>query len=187
MTYEGFYLWAEGVKKAGSDRPHEGDRGAGESASLRRAGGKVALDLQTHHTTRKPISPRSRTGSSGARELLAAAARRHPAVCDLIKKPNDNQQYMIDSRSDRWSRPAKSDSRSVPATWTISSSSRSERHRVAASSCQPRAGHHLRHDADHQPGPWRVPDARRLCRDARPMRGSTSGSRCWWWRRSWSG
>ena len=44
-------LWAEGVRKAGIDRPHEGDRGAGDRHRLRRPG------RQDHDRPARPTTP----------------------------------------------------------------------------------------------------------------------------------
>ena len=49
-TYEGFYLWAEGVKQGREHRSHGGDQGAGDRPELRRS------LRQGHHRPRRPTT-----------------------------------------------------------------------------------------------------------------------------------
>ena len=98
-TYDGVNLWAEGVKKAGSHRPDEGDRGAGERHQLRRAG------RARPRSTRRPTTPSldvyhrrgEEQGLPGAGDLPAAAAVRHAiASATCMKNPNANKQFVVD-------------------------------------------------------------------------------------------
>ena len=95
-TYEGVHIWAEGVKKAGSvDRVKEiealegGIKVAGPS-------GEVTVDKPTHHAIRS-------TYLAVVKDKKWDVVETYPdqppadtaAVCDLVKKPNDNQQYVV--------------------------------------------------------------------------------------------
>lgn len=95
-TYEGIYLWAEGVKKSNSiDRMKviaELEDGVGFAGPS----GTVTLDKQTHHATRNAYL-------ATVKEKLWSVTDSYPdqkpldtaAVCDLVKNPRDNQQYVI--------------------------------------------------------------------------------------------
>ena len=101
MTYQGMYLWADAVKKAGTRRPHEGDRGA--RAATPRSTGRPArprIDPQTHHTILDVYIGEARDKKF---EVLEKFSQQKPAdtqaVCDLKKNPNENKQYVIDVKT----------------------------------------------------------------------------------------
>ena len=101
MTYQGVNLWAEAVTKAGTHGSHEGHRGAGNRSFFRRPCGKDddrSGDPSLHH---RRLYRRMRKISSG--RCWSRIPQQKPvdtaAVCNLIKNPNDNQQYIIDVKT----------------------------------------------------------------------------------------
>jgi branched-chain amino acid transport system substrate-binding protein len=95
-TYEGFYLWVEGVKKAGSIDRMKVIEALEAGLSFDGPSGKVTLDKQTHHAIRNAYL-------ADVRNKLWSVTDTFPnqkpsdtaAVCDLVKNPRDNQQYVI--------------------------------------------------------------------------------------------
>src|ERR1700724_3137157 len=95
-TYQGFRIWAEAVKKAGSiDRmkviePREAE------ISTKTPAAKVTIDPQTHHCV---LDVHIAEVNDKKLKVLEDFAQQKPsdtaAVCNLIKNPNDNQQYVI--------------------------------------------------------------------------------------------
>ena len=96
-TYQGIQLWAEAVKKAGTIDRDEGDRGARNRHQHRRA------DAARSRSTRRRITASLDVHIAEVEDkklkVLEDFAQQKPAdtaaVCDLIKNPNDNQQYVI--------------------------------------------------------------------------------------------
>ena len=95
-TYEGFHLWVEGVKKAGTIERMAVIEAMESGLSFDGPSGKVTIDHATHHATRNAyigvVANRKWTVVEtfpDARPLDTAA------VCDLIKKPNESKQYEI--------------------------------------------------------------------------------------------
>jgi urea transport system substrate-binding protein len=95
-TYEGFYLWAAGVKAAGSlDRMKVIEALEG-GISFDGPSGKVVLDHATHHATRNAYLAVVKDKKWSVIETFEAQKPLDTAgVCDLIKNPRDNQQYVI--------------------------------------------------------------------------------------------
>ena len=95
-TYEGIYLWAEGVKKAGSIDRMKVTEALEGGVSFDGPSGKVTLDHATHHATRNAYLATVKdklwqiTGSFPDQKPMDTAS-----VCDLVKNPKDNQQYVI--------------------------------------------------------------------------------------------
>lgn len=95
-TYQGFKLWAAGVKKAGSlDRMKVID--ALESGiSIDGPSGKVTLDAETHHCV---LNVSIAEVKNKQLNIVETFKQQKPsdttAVCNLKKNPNDNQQYVI--------------------------------------------------------------------------------------------
>jgi len=95
-TYQGFKLWAEGVKKAGTlDRSKLLD--ALESGlSIQGPSGKVTLDPATHHCV---LNVSIAEVKNKQLEIVKTFEQQQPsdtsAVCNLVKNPKDNQQYVI--------------------------------------------------------------------------------------------
>lgn len=95
-TYQGFKLWAEGVKKAGTiDRLKV--TGALESGiSIDGPSGRVSIDPPTHHCI---LNVSIAEVENKKFKILQTFDQQPPtdtsAVCDLKKNPKDNQQYVI--------------------------------------------------------------------------------------------
>ncbi|MBU1442184.1 MAG: transporter substrate-binding protein [Gammaproteobacteria bacterium] len=95
-TYQGFKLWAEGVKKAGSlDRIKMID--ALESGiSIEGPSGKVTIDGPTHHCV---LNVSIAEVKDKELKIVETFKQQEPtdtsAVCNLKKNPRDNQQYVI--------------------------------------------------------------------------------------------
>ncbi|MBX9458022.1 MAG: transporter substrate-binding protein [Rhizobium sp.] len=96
-TYEGFYLWAEGVKKAGSLDRMAIIEALESGISFDGPSGKVTIDHATHHVTRNAFLAEVKDRKWSVLESFPDAKPLDTAgVCDLIKNPSDNQQYVID-------------------------------------------------------------------------------------------
>jgi urea ABC transporter substrate-binding protein len=95
-TYEGVYLWAEGVKKAGSVERMKLIEGLESGIAFDGPTGKVTIDKATHHTTRNAFLAEVKDRKWKVLESYPDVAPADTAsVCDLIKNPNDNKQYVI--------------------------------------------------------------------------------------------
>lgn len=96
-TYEGVYLWAEGVKKAGDLDRMKVIEALESGISFDGPTGKVTLDQATHHTTRNAFLAEVKDRKWSVLESYADVKPLDTAsVCDLVKNPADNQQYVID-------------------------------------------------------------------------------------------
>lgn len=96
-TYEGVYLWAEGVRKAGSIDRMAVIEALERGISFDGPTGKVTLDQATHHTTRNAFLAKVKDRKWSVTESFADAKPLDTAsVCDLVKNPTDNKQYIID-------------------------------------------------------------------------------------------
>src|ERR1700743_3099625 len=95
-TYQGFNLWAAAVKKAGSIDRMEDSEALETGISMDAPSGKVTIDPPTHHCV---LDVHIAEVSDKKLKVLEDFAQQKPAdtaaVCDLIKNPNDNQQYVI--------------------------------------------------------------------------------------------
>jgi urea transport system substrate-binding protein len=95
-TYEGVHIWAEGVKKAGSidrlkviEALETGIKFAGPS-------GDVTVDKPTHHAVRSAYLAVVKDKKWNVVETYPNQPPADTAaVCDLVKNPNDNQQYVV--------------------------------------------------------------------------------------------
>jgi urea transport system substrate-binding protein len=95
-TYEGFYLWVEGVKKAGSLDRTKLIEALETGIAYDGPSGKVTLDHATHHVVRNAYLAKVVDKKWNVIETYPDAKPLDTAgVCDLIKKPTDNQQYII--------------------------------------------------------------------------------------------
>jgi branched-chain amino acid transport system substrate-binding protein len=95
-TYEGVFLWAEGVKKAGSVERMKLIEGLESGISFDGPTGKVTIDKATHHTTRNAFLAEVKDRQWKVLESYPDVAPADTAsVCDLVKNPNDNKQYVI--------------------------------------------------------------------------------------------
>lgn len=95
-TYEGVHIWAEGVRKAGTvDRVKVIDA-LETGLSFAGPSGTVTVDKPTHHAIRSAYL-------AVVKDKLWDVVETYPdqkpldtaAVCDLVKNPNDNQQYIV--------------------------------------------------------------------------------------------
>ncbi|TFF27699.1 urea ABC transporter [Jiella endophytica] len=99
-TYEGLYLWAEGVKKAGSIDRMKVIEALEGGVSFKGPSGEVKLDPATHHTVRNAYLAQVKDRKWNVLETFDAVPPSDTAmVCDLSENPDDNQQYVIDIKS----------------------------------------------------------------------------------------
>lgn len=95
-TYQGFKLWAEGVKKAGSVEIGKVTTALESGISINAPSGKVSIDPATHHCILNVSIAEVR---SKKLNILQTFQQQSPidtsAVCNLQKNPKDNQQYVI--------------------------------------------------------------------------------------------
>ena len=95
-TYQGFRLWAEAVKKAGSVDRLKVIEALETGISIDAPSGKVTIDPPTHHCV---LDVHIAEVNDKKLKVLEDFAQQKPAdtaaVCDLIKNPTDNQQYVI--------------------------------------------------------------------------------------------
>ena len=94
-TYEGIMIWAEAVKKAGSLDRLKVITALESGITIEGPSGKVTMDPKTHHTIRNAYlaKPKNRKW-----KIMASFPDQYPAdtggVCDLIKKPTTNKQFV---------------------------------------------------------------------------------------------
>ena len=96
-TYEGFMLWAEGVRKAGAIERDKLIPVLESGISVDGPSGKVSLDNKTHHAVRNAYL-------AVAKDKLWDVLKSYPdqqpsdtaAVCDLVAAPNTNKQFVIE-------------------------------------------------------------------------------------------
>ena len=95
-TYQGVRLWAEAVKKAGSIDRMKVIEALETGISIDAPSGKVTIDSPTHHCV---LDVHIAEVADKKLKVLEDFAQQKPAdtaaVCDLIKNPTDNQQYVI--------------------------------------------------------------------------------------------
>ncbi|MCQ0988695.1 urea ABC transporter substrate-binding protein [Jiella marina] len=96
-TYEGVYLWAEGVKKAGTLDRMKVIEALESGISYKGPSGEVTLDGPTHHTVRNAYLAQVQDRKWNVLETFQDVQPSDTAmVCNLAENPNDNQQYVID-------------------------------------------------------------------------------------------
>ena len=95
-TYQGFKLWADGVKKAGSLDRMKVITALESGISIDGPSGKVTIDAQTHHCV---LNVSIAEVKNKQLNIVETFQQQKPsdtsAFCDLKKNPNDNQQYVI--------------------------------------------------------------------------------------------
>ena len=95
-TYQGMHLWAEGVRKAGSVDRMKVIEALESGLSIDGPSGKVTMDPPTHHCTLDVHVAEVRDKKL---KVLEAFPGQKPvdtaAVCDLIKNPSENKQFVI--------------------------------------------------------------------------------------------
>ena len=95
-TYQGFKLWAEGVKKANSVEIGKVTTALESGISINGPSGKVTIDPATHHCI---LNVSVAEVKAKKLNILQTFPQQAPtdtsAVCNLQKNPKDNQQYVI--------------------------------------------------------------------------------------------
>lgn len=95
-TYQGFKLWAEGVKKAGTLETGKVITALESGISIVGPSGKVSIDPATHHCVLNVSIAEVRNKQLNIVETFQQQAPLDTsAVCNLIKNPRDNRQYVI--------------------------------------------------------------------------------------------
>jgi branched-chain amino acid transport system substrate-binding protein len=96
-TYNAVHHWANGVRKAGSLDRMPVIEAIESGSTVAGPGGPSTIDPRTHHCTTDVHIARVR---NHAFEILESFPNQAPsdtaAVCDLVKNPDDNQQYVIE-------------------------------------------------------------------------------------------
>ena len=95
-TYQGFKLWAAGVKKAGTLDQDKLTAALESGISYDGPSGKVSIDPATHHCV---LNVSIAEVKNKQLNILQTFQQQAPtdtsAVCNLQKNPKDNQQYVI--------------------------------------------------------------------------------------------
>lgn len=95
-TYQGFKLWAEGVKKVGTTDRLKVTSALESGISIDGPSGRVSIDPPTHHCI---LNVSIAEVENKKFKILQTFDQQPPtdtsAVCDLKKNPKDNQQYVI--------------------------------------------------------------------------------------------
>jgi urea transport system substrate-binding protein len=95
-TYQGVHLWALGVKKAGSTDRMKVIQALESGISFDGPSGKVTIDPATHHCT---LDIQIAELKNKQWVVLESYKQQPPsdtaAVCNLIKSPNENKQFVI--------------------------------------------------------------------------------------------
>ncbi len=95
-TYQGFKLWAEGVKKANSVDIAKVTTALESGISIDAPSGKVSIDPATHHCVLNVSSAETRNKQLNIVQTFRQQVPTDTsAVCNLQKNPRDNQQYVI--------------------------------------------------------------------------------------------
>ena len=95
-TYQGFNLWAAGVKKAGTLDQAKLTTALESGISYDGPSGKVSIDPPTHHCVLNvSIAEVKNKQLNILQTFLQQAPTDTSAVCNLQKNPKDNQQYVI--------------------------------------------------------------------------------------------
>jgi urea ABC transporter substrate-binding protein len=99
-TYEGFSLWAEGVKKAGTIDRMKVIAALETGLSFNGPSGLVTIDHATHHVIRSAYLA---VAKNKQWDVFASYANQKPsdtaAVCNLIKHPATDKQYVINVKA----------------------------------------------------------------------------------------
>ncbi|HTW29377.1 MAG TPA: ABC transporter substrate-binding protein [Acetobacteraceae bacterium] len=99
-NYEGYHLWAKAVAMAGSLERMAVIKALEKGISIDGPSGKVTIDPATHHTIRNAYLG---VAQNKAWKVIASYPDQFPAdtaaVCNLIKRPNTNKQFVVDVKS----------------------------------------------------------------------------------------
>ncbi|WP_449220929.1 ABC transporter substrate-binding protein [Tistrella mobilis] len=95
-TYEGFHLWVKAAQQAKSIDRMKVIEALETGLSFDGPTGTVTLDKATHHSVRNAFLAEAK---DKLWDVVASYPDQKPsdtaAVCDLVKNPNDNKQYVI--------------------------------------------------------------------------------------------
>jgi len=95
-TYEGFHLWAQAVKQAGSIDRMKVTEALEAGMSFDGPSGKVTIDKATHHVVRNAFLADVKDRKWNVLETFPDAKPQDTAaVCDLVKNPTEAKQYEI--------------------------------------------------------------------------------------------
>ncbi|WP_322050647.1 urea ABC transporter substrate-binding protein [Paraburkholderia bannensis] len=95
-AYQGFNLWAEGVRKAGTVDRMKVIAALETGVSIDAPSGKVSIDPATHHCIQNVSIAEVQNHQFKILESFPAQPPSDTsAVCNLIKNPQDNRQYTI--------------------------------------------------------------------------------------------
>jgi urea transport system substrate-binding protein len=96
MTYHGMYLWAEGVKRAGSTDRQKVIKALEGGVTFDGPAGKSTIDPQTHHNTMDIYLGEARDQAFHVvQSFPQQPSSDTAAMCNLTTNPGDNQQYVI--------------------------------------------------------------------------------------------
>lgn len=99
-TYEGFKLWAEAVKHAGSIDRMKVTEALETGLSVEGPSGKVTIDHATHHVVRNAYLAKAADKKWDVfKSYPDQAPSDTAAVCDLIKNPKMSKQFVIDVKA----------------------------------------------------------------------------------------
>jgi branched-chain amino acid transport system substrate-binding protein len=99
-SYEGVFLWASAVKKAKSIDRMKVIQALETGITIEGPSGKVTMDPATHHTTRNAYLAKAENRTW---DILQTFPDQTPsdtaAVCNLLKNPNTNKQFVVDIKT----------------------------------------------------------------------------------------
>jgi branched-chain amino acid transport system substrate-binding protein len=99
-TYEGFFLWAAGVEKAGSVERMKTIEGLETGVTFAGPSGETKIDPATHHVIRNAYLAKA---ASNKWDVIESYPNQEPAdtaaVCNLIKSPGTNKMFIIDVKT----------------------------------------------------------------------------------------
>ncbi len=99
-TYEGFKLWAEGVKKAGSLDRMKVTEALEAGIAVDGPSGKVTIDHATHHVVRNAYLAKAADRNWDVfKSYPDQAPADTAAVCDLVRDPKMSKQFVIDVKT----------------------------------------------------------------------------------------
>lgn len=92
--FQGLLLWAEAVRKAKSTKVDAVVKAIEQGVEVAGPGGRIKLDPVTNHCTVDMYVARMKGGKFDIQRTVNAVAPSNPGgKCDLIKRPNTNQQF----------------------------------------------------------------------------------------------
>ncbi|WP_084534356.1 urea ABC transporter substrate-binding protein [Paraburkholderia dilworthii] len=95
-AYQGFHIWAQGVSKAGSVDQMKVIEALESGITFDGPGGKASVDAATHHCVLDvSLAEVQNRGFKIVQTFNAQPPSDTSAVCNLIKNPRDNKQYVI--------------------------------------------------------------------------------------------